>query len=66
MPFRRDYIILPFLFVLNPALTMQGDAQQIIFAFLSCALGVIILSSGLEGYLIGIVICVDLETYLFF
>jgi len=46
--------ILPFLFVLDPALTMQGDPQQIIYAFLSCALGVIILSSGLEGYLIGI------------
>lgn len=46
--------ILPFFFVLDPALTMQGDAMQIIYAFLSCALGLIILSSGLEGYLIGI------------
>jgi TRAP transporter 4TM/12TM fusion protein len=45
---------LPFLFVLDPALILQGNVGDIIQSFLTATLGVIIIGSALENYLIGI------------
>lgn len=46
--------ILPFFFVIDPALLMQGGAWQVVQAFVSAALGMGLLGSALEGYLVGI------------
>jgi len=44
---------LPFFFVLNPALVMEGPAMEILQVFLTCVLGIGLIGSSLEGYLIG-------------
>ena len=44
----------PFFFVLDPGLIMQGSALHILTVFGCAMLGVIILSSSLQGYLYGI------------
>ena len=46
--------LVPLFFVFDPALVMQAGAGEIIQAFLSAALGVLLIGSVLEGYLIGI------------
>ncbi|MEW6671801.1 MAG: TRAP transporter fused permease subunit [Thermodesulfobacteriota bacterium] len=46
--------ILPFFFVIEPALLMQGDWWQIVYTFITAALGICLLGSALEGYLMGI------------
>ena len=46
--------ILPFFFVLNPVLVMQGTPLAIVYAFLTAALGMFLLGSALEGYMIGV------------
>lgn len=46
--------ILPFFFVLRPALLLQGEPTQFIYAFITVGLGLGILSSAFEGYLLGI------------
>ena len=43
--------ILPFLFVINPALILQGGWQEIIIAATSAVIAIWILSSAMEGYL---------------
>lgn len=43
--------ILPFMFVVNPALIMQGDALPIIQAAITATAAMWILASGLESYL---------------
>lgn len=43
--------ILPFMFVLNPALIMQGDWSTIIQAAITAIAAMWVLASGLEGYL---------------
>lgn len=43
--------ILPFLFVINPALIMQGDALEIIQASFTALVAVWLFASALEGYL---------------
>ena len=42
---------IPFFFVLNPALIMQGDAYSIIKVVVTALLGVWLIASGLQGYL---------------
>jgi len=45
---------LPFLFVLDTALLLQGGVGDILKSFLTATLGVFIIGSALENYLIGI------------
>jgi TRAP transporter 4TM/12TM fusion protein len=46
--------IIPFFFVLNPALILQGGIGNIIWAVTTAIIGVILLGSAIEGYLIGV------------
>lgn len=46
--------LLPFIFVFNPALILQSGFAEVIQAILSAALGVILIGSTFEGYLIGL------------
>lgn len=45
--------LVPFFFVIDPALVMQAGIAEIIQAFISAAAGVFLIGSVLEGYLIG-------------
>ncbi len=45
-------LFIPFFFVLQPALIMQGTPGEIIYHTALALLGIFILASGLEGYLI--------------
>jgi TRAP transporter 4TM/12TM fusion protein len=45
---------LPFFFVLNPALILHGGWFEVLFEFASAIIGVSILASGLQGYLVWI------------
>jgi TRAP transporter 4TM/12TM fusion protein len=47
-------VFIPFFFVFNPALVMNGPPLEIITLFAFCLLGIWILTSGLEGYLLKI------------
>jgi len=42
----------PFFFVFNPALILEGPIWETIYLFALCLLGIWILASGLEGYLL--------------
>ena len=44
----------PAFFVLQPSLIMQGSPLDIIYHASTAAIGIILLTSGLEGYLIGV------------
>jgi TRAP transporter 4TM/12TM fusion protein len=44
--------IIPFFFIYSPSLIMQGEPLQIVYRFLTAVLGIFLLASGLEGYLI--------------
>ena len=46
--------ILPFFFVIDPVLVMQGEPLEIVLAVLTASLGMFLLGSALEGYLIGV------------
>jgi TRAP-type uncharacterized transport system fused permease subunit len=46
--------LVPLFFVFDPALVMQAGAGEIIQAFISASLGVLLIGSVLEGYLIGV------------
>ena len=46
--------LIPLFFVLDPALVMQAEAGAILQAFASATVGVLLIGSVLEGYLIGI------------
>jgi len=43
---------IPFFFVLNPALILQGPILETVYLFLLCVVGIVILAGGLEGYLL--------------
>lgn len=43
---------IPWFFVFNPALILQGPISETIYLFALCLVGIWILGSGLEGYLI--------------
>jgi TRAP-type uncharacterized transport system fused permease subunit len=45
-------IFLPFFFLFNPALILQGSVLDTIQFFIQCIVGIWILASGLEGYLL--------------
>jgi len=44
--------VVPYLFVLGPALLMQGEAADIIRAVLTAGVGVFFLSAALQGWLL--------------
>lgn len=46
--------ILPFLFVLDPALLLIGTPTQIVVAFVTTLFGMFIISAALEGYMLGV------------
>lgn len=43
--------LLPFVWVYNPALLLQGDAIEIILATISAVVGIVALASAVQGYL---------------
>ena len=45
---------IPFFFVFNPALILEGPISETLYLFALCLLGIWILASGLEGYLLRI------------
>jgi TRAP transporter 4TM/12TM fusion protein len=45
---------LPFFFVLNPALVLQGPWQEALYLALTAGLGVIFICGGIQGYQLGI------------
>lgn len=45
---------IPFFFVFNPALLLLGEATEILIVCSTALLGVLVLASGLQGYLIGL------------
>ncbi|WP_417519497.1 TRAP transporter permease [Minwuia sp.] len=45
---------IPFFFVLNPGLIMQGTVTQVLTVTATAVIGVILMASALQGYLIGI------------
>jgi TRAP transporter 4TM/12TM fusion protein len=53
---RLGFVIyfIPFFFVYNPALVLQGPLLEILHATLSCALGLVLIAAGIEGYLLGV------------
>ncbi len=44
----------PFLFVLNPALILQGGWQEIALVLAQALVGVVLIASAIQGYLVGI------------
>jgi len=44
-------VFIPFFFVFNPALILQGSPLETVYLFILCLIGIWILASGLEGYL---------------
>lgn len=46
--------VVPFFFVFNPALLLQGSAMENIQAFSTALIGVALVSAAIQGYLIGI------------
>jgi TRAP transporter 4TM/12TM fusion protein len=42
----------PFFFVFNPALILQGPLFESLYLFIFCLIGILILAGGLEGYLV--------------
>jgi TRAP transporter 4TM/12TM fusion protein len=44
---------IPFFFVLNPALLLQGETSEILLVLSTALAGVALLSAGLQGYLLG-------------
>ena len=45
---------IPFLFVLNPALIMQGEPLVIVAVFIQAIIGIILFASAMQGYLMGV------------
>ncbi|MEP4545038.1 MAG: TRAP transporter fused permease subunit [Saccharospirillum sp.] len=45
---------IPFLFVLNPALIMQGEALEIAIVFVQAVVGIVFFASAMQGYMIGV------------
>jgi TRAP-type uncharacterized transport system fused permease subunit len=45
---------IPFFFVFNPSLVMQGPIFESIYLFVLCLIGITLIAAGLEGYLMKI------------
>ena len=46
--------ILPFIFITSPALILRAPAGECVHVILTCAVGLVIISGGLEGYFWGL------------
>ncbi|MDP6688771.1 MAG: TRAP transporter fused permease subunit, partial [Alphaproteobacteria bacterium] len=46
--------ILPFIIVLTPSLIMRGEPDAILISISACAIAVLLMSAGFEGYLYGV------------
>lgn len=46
--------LLPFFFALDPALILRGETSAIALAIVSTSLGIFVISSALEGYMVGL------------
>ena len=46
--------ILPFIFILSPALILRAPAGESFYVIITCAIGLVILSGALEGYFWGL------------
>ena len=44
--------LLPFFFVLNPALILHGHVMEVLFAVTTCTIGIALIGSAMEGYLL--------------
>ncbi len=44
----------PFLFVLNPALILQGEWQEIALVLAQALVGVVLIASAIQGWLVGV------------
>ena len=42
---------IPFFFVMEPALLMQGSTTEIVWVLINALAGIVLLSAGLQGYL---------------
>ncbi|MBT7664674.1 MAG: TRAP transporter fused permease subunit, partial [Rhodospirillaceae bacterium] len=45
---------IPFFFVFNPALLLQGEAGEIVIVITTALIGILLVSAGLQGWLIGL------------
>ena len=45
---------IPFFFVLNPALVLQGRCPEAIYLTLTVALGILLICGGIQGYKVGV------------
>ena len=45
---------IPFFFVFNPALVLQGPIIHTLYLTPLCLLGIVFIASGMEGYLLGV------------
>jgi len=46
--------LVPFFFVLNPALVMHGPVLVILYSLLKCIIGLWLIASSMEGYMLGV------------
>ncbi|MEX0590200.1 MAG: TRAP transporter fused permease subunit [Xanthobacteraceae bacterium] len=46
--------LVPFCFVLNPALLLRGDPATVVVSIAACAAGLIVFAAALQGYVIGV------------
>ena len=46
----------PFFFVFNPALVLQGEGPvlEVIYLFAQCVVGILFIAAGMEGYMLGV------------
>ncbi|MBA7615258.1 hypothetical protein ES703_22536 [subsurface metagenome] len=43
---------IPFFFVINPALILQGSPLEILHTFSTCVLGIVLIAGAVEGYIL--------------
>jgi TRAP-type uncharacterized transport system fused permease subunit len=46
--------IVPFFFVLNPALILHGAPTEVVLSIITALVGVFLIASGVEGYMLGV------------
>jgi TRAP-type uncharacterized transport system fused permease subunit len=46
--------VVPFFFVLNPALILRGSTTDILFVVATALIGIVLIGSALQGYLVGV------------
>jgi TRAP-type uncharacterized transport system fused permease subunit len=46
--------IVPFFFVLNPALILRGDVADVLVVVATALVGIVLIGSAMQGYLVGV------------